>query len=336
MTNQQVFCVYRWVAVILSVALLPGVGFAVETKTGLKTNYSKVAVANLPIGQTVSMTQIANAPMIIGNNHEIPVYIQIHTEIPPKPKDGYEPIPDASWVAVEPNGITLPANASAPVDVKITIPNDEKLFGKKYLCHIIIHTEGDPNYSAVRFGTQITGQLMFSIAPEQNVEALDAALKNPADADFEIVPPAVIVENVKPGQKLKVLSETKKKIELINHSKKKQEYWLYAVDPRETGYSMLNSKKDTNINDVTIVQEQIKLGPGKKKALDIVIQIPQEADFSKEAWAYLISITNGAKQGQGVNRYLAIYLKGTPASAEPKLENAAPQGVTTSAEIKNK
>lgn len=327
-----------WWMVGLLILALPQIGLSAEAKTsGLRTNYSKVAVANLPIGQTVSMIQIANAPIVVGNNYAIPIFIKARTEKPSKAKDGYEPIPDSSWVTIEPDGATLAAGAASQLDVKISLPNDETLFGRKYFCHIVLLTEGDPNMTGVRFGTQITGLFMFSVAPARNEEGLDAALKNPSNAAFELTPPVVILNNIVPGQKLKVLTELKKKVELTNQSKTKQEYLLSAVNPRDTNYSFIsNNIQYGNPNDMLISQEQVKLGPGKKKGLDIMIQVPPDIDLSKGSLAYLISVASGAKQGQGVNRYLAIYLNGVPTATEPKLENAAPQGVTTSAEIKNK
>lgn len=308
-----------------------------DQTTGLSTNYSKVAVANLPIGQTVSMIQIANAPMLVGNNYAVSVYVTAHTEVPKASKDGFAPIPDAAWIAVEPSGLTLQAYATAKLDVKVTLPNDEKLFGKKYYCNILLITEGDPNVKGVRFGASITGRFMFSVAPIRNEEGLEAALHSPADAAFEIVPPVVVMKDVKPGQKIKIQTEAKKKVQLINQSKNQQQYWFSSVDPNGTNYILLDkSRFEGNVEDVLLNYDQIKLGPGKKKELDITIQVPANADLNRGFLAYLLSISSGASDKAGVNRYLAIYLKGTQASVEPKLENGASQGVTTSAEMKNK
>jgi len=198
----------RLLIAFLLLLSLPGITLAgstgtavAERKGGLKTNYAKIVVANLPIGQTVSMTKIANQPMLIGSNYDAAVHITVRAEAPKEPKDGYSPIPDPAWIVIEPNEVTLQANASTQLDVKIILPNDEKLFGKKYVCNIVLHTGGDPNSKGISFGTEITGLFMFSIAPGRNEAGLDAALKNPANAAYEIVPPVVVVADVKPGQK---------------------------------------------------------------------------------------------------------------------------------------
>ncbi|MCD4814493.1 hypothetical protein K8S19_12485 [bacterium] len=282
---------------------------AAEVKSGLKTNYSKINISNLPIGQTISMTEVANAPMIVGNNYNVPVYVEVRTESPKKPRDGYAVIPDPAWIVVEPNGLTVGANSSMQVDVKVSIPDDEKLYGNKYVCKMVVHTGGDPNQKNLRFGAQVAGFFMFSIAPGRNDEALAAALKNPADAAYAIEPPVVVLLDAKPGQKIDLRAPGKKKIELINNSKKTQKYFLYSVNPNDTQYQLLDKSRFAGkVEDVSIRHDQIKLGSGKKKALDITIQVPKDVEMLEEALTYMVSITSGTKEG--VVRYLVIYLGG--------------------------
>lgn len=304
-----------------------------EKQAGLRTNYGKIALANLPIGQTISMTKIANAPMLIGNNYEVPILVEIRTKIPDKPKDGYAPIPDLSWIVIEPRGITVPARGSVQVDVKVSLPDDEKLLGQKYVCQIILYTEGDPNVRAVRFGSQIAGFFMFSIAPVRNETGLEEALNNPADAAYELVPPTVVMKGVKPGQKLKVRTELKKKVELVNRSTKDQIYWFYSVDPREHNFALPGkSRFGGNVDDVIFEEDQVRLGAGGKKALNITIQVPADADMNEESLAYLVSVTSGKRQG--INRFLAIYLNSEEFEKKHKHEIGAPQAVTPVAETK--
>lgn len=319
-----------------TLAVQPGTNLPKRT-SGLNTNYAKIVVANLPIGQTVSMSQIANAPMLIGSNYSVPIYSSVRTEAPKEPKEGYDPIPDPSWVVVEPNGLTLQAYATAKLDVKVVLPEDETLFGRKYYCNIVLNTGGDPNIQGVRFGTEITGLFMFSIAPVRNETGLDAALRNPADAAYEIVPPVIIMKGIKPGQKIKIRTVKNKKVELINKSKKKQKYWLYSVNPDEIHYTLSpHSRFGGNVEDVILKADYLQVNPDSKKYLDFLVQVPKNADFSQGYLAYVVSISSGSSDKEGVKRFLAIYLEGEKTATEPKLENAAPQGVTTSAEIKNK
>lgn len=312
-----------------------------EQTSGLSTNYSKLTVDNLPIGQTVSMIQIANAPMLVGNNYEIPVYVNISTEVPTQLSQGYEPIPDPNWILVEPSGMTLDAASTMKVDVKIALPDDETLFGKKYQCNIVIYTRGDPAATGVRYGTQLTGLFMFSVAPVRNESGLERALNNPANADYEINPPRVEIWGVKPGQKVKVRDKNNKKVEIINHSAKRQNLYLSAVDPLKTEYSRITNSQPAKVaEDVLIQQDDLWINPRQKKALDISIQVPKDADFTLGPLLYLVAVSSGSTGG--VTRYLGIYLSEKESAAAQKkkeieaqeLKNATPQAVTPTAGIK--
>jgi hypothetical protein len=181
-----------------------------EQTSGLSTNYSKLTVDNLPIGQTVSMIQIANAPMLVGNNYEIPVYVNISTEVPTQLSQGYEPIPDPNWILVEPSGMTLDAASTMKVDVKIALPDDETLFGKKYQCNIVIYTRGDPAATGVRYGTQLTGVYFLGLS-SPNESDWERALNNPANADTKLNHPALRSGLLNPTE-VKVRDKNKKKV----------------------------------------------------------------------------------------------------------------------------
>ncbi len=327
------------VAMLSSLPLLSIAG----PRAGLSTNYSKLAVDNLPIGHSVSMIQIANAPMIVGNNYSVPVYVTIKSQVPEVLAVGYEPIPDPNWIVFEPNSLTLEASATMQVDVIIKLPDDETLFGKKYQCNIITYTEGDPAMTGMRYGTQLTGLFMFSVAPIRNESGLERVLNNPATAEYEINPPMVDIWGVKPGQKVKVRDKNNKKVELINHSAKRQNLFLSSVDPLKTEYSRISNSQPAKVaDDVLIQQDDLWINPKQKKALEISIQVPKDADFSMGPLLYLVAVTSGS--AGGVTRYLGIYLSEEESAAaarqkkdieaEQRIKNTTPQAVTPAAGTK--
>lgn len=287
-------------------ALLPLAALAELDNGGLKSNYSKIFVQNLPIGQTISMKQLANAPLMIGNNFDVPIYVTFKTEIPKKPRDGFMAIPNAGWVQVESAGVTLLAKGKALLDVTITIPDDEKLFEQKYQCDIVMHTQGNPNVQGLRFGFQITGLLLFSIAPGRNEIALQQALNDPADAAYKLEPPQVDIWGVKPGSKIKVLTKEKKEVVLTNRSKKTQKYLLSSVDPGDTTFKPYTGSQFSGDPDQVIIkQDEFKISPGKSRKLKLEVQVPQDVDFTKGPLVYLVLVKSGTRQGVG--RYMAIY-----------------------------
>ena len=75
----------------------------------LSTNYASVFLENLKIGGSYNLTQSANYPMWVSWKGEGRVKVRI---VPTAPRsdelrEGYEPIPDVSWVTFSKNDLEL-------------------------------------------------------------------------------------------------------------------------------------------------------------------------------------------------------------------------------------
>lgn len=278
-----------------------------EPGAGIKSNYSKVFVQNLPIGQTVSMKELVNLPLIISHHYNTPVFISIVAEKPEKPKEGFEAIPDPNWIQVESNGLTLEAQSEVKLDVKVSVPNDESLLGRKFQVFINVFTPGETFGGAIRYGYQIKGNFLFTIAPVRNEEGLKAALEHPSDAAFTLFPPRVNLFNVLPGMTVKAISPERKKITITNNSNKRQKYFLASIDPFKTAYAPDPGAQFTGDPDqVDLGQDEISLNPGQSKQLDIKIKVPKGMDFTQNPLVYLVSVKSG--HVQGMEKFIEIYL----------------------------
>ena len=110
---------------------------ALASKGGIKFNYTRIFVENLPIGNTISMKKIAKLPLRITNKFSEPMLVVFTLEKPVNDLiPGFEAIPDTGWVTTEYKSITVPALAEIESDVIIRLPDDAKLLGKKFQVNI--------------------------------------------------------------------------------------------------------------------------------------------------------------------------------------------------------
>jgi hypothetical protein len=276
---------------------------------GLGMNYTKVSVGNLPIGNTISMTQLANAPLIITSNYDVPVFANISVTPPMKDFPGYEPLPDLSWVTVDAVGVTLPAHGNLKVDVKVSLPNDEKLLGKKYRVGIKVFTPGNTNIKGFRYSYTVNGSFLFSVAPGRNDKALAAALKNPVDADYEIFPPRLDLWEVKAGATVDVINDKQQRPVLKNHSKNKQKYFLASVDAAHTDAAIDDGAQFSGKpDDLALPDDELTLSAGENKELKYTVKVPAGIDFSRGPLVYLVSVKSGKLKG--IERFITVYLWG--------------------------
>jgi hypothetical protein len=282
---------------------------------GLSSNYSVVQVNNLPIDSTISMAKLVNFPLIVTNGSSKPLNITMKPILPKKIQSGFEAIPDVSWIVPEKEFITVPAKGQASMDVFIKIPNDKKLFNKKY--HVGIHVsvaKENLKHNAVVFDLSLTGKLLFSIAPKPNKKALEYAMENPADAAFAFVPNRLDLYDVKAGESFDVADKLGKPLYLENKSSKNQTYYLSMIPVKQTE-QRIDAKSQTNMtpDDVELNVDELKIRSQKKSAIDLRVNVPKQVDFKKGKIVYILSCQSG--QAKGIERQLAIYC-----SAETKVE----------------
>ncbi|MCK5242645.1 Fn3-like domain-containing protein [bacterium] len=276
-------------------------------KNTLGTNYSKLKVDNLPIGNTISLKKLVNLPLIVTNNANHSIYVEFSSSVPTKSPEGYQPLKDISWITFDITSATLTAHSKIEVDVQIKIPDDEDLFGSKLHTYLNVHKK-PLGRSGFQFGLLMTSHLFFSIAPERNDEALAKALESTTDANFIIQPDRVELFDIKAGQKVDVVNENNEKIVLKNESSKKQTYLLNLVDPKTTLVKPeLDSQPRYDVDNVKIKPEEITLNPGKQRDIKIKINVPDTVDFKKGKLLYMLSITSGVPKG-AIQQYLRIYL----------------------------
>ena len=137
---------------------------ALASKGGIKFNYTRIFVENLPIGNTISMKKIAKLPLRITNKFSEPMLVVFSLEKPVNDLiPGFEAIPDTGWVTTEYKSITVPALAEIESDVIIRLPDDAKLLGKKFQVNISatlmqIEKSGALQVAHPRFFTQLSIQ----------------------------------------------------------------------------------------------------------------------------------------------------------------------------------
>jgi hypothetical protein len=294
--------------------------FASDTSGGIKFNYTRIFVENLPIGSSISMKKIAKLPLRVTNKFNRPMRLTLRVELPVPPGvKGFAALPDLHWVKTEYQSVTLPAFGEAESDILINLPNDWNLLGKKFQASISASLE-DPYGVGLQVGYAATGVFLFSIAPVPNTQALQDVQEHPADATYSIQPPRVDVWNAAFQQTIPIAGPTGEPLRLINQSDKAQTFFLTSVNPAETSFKLDEGAHFIgNVNQVILGEDEIKLGPGQSQSLGIEIHTPAETDFRAGIPAGLIQVASGFRRS--IRQYIVIYLHPNPAKtpAQEKL-----------------
>ncbi|MFH0878939.1 MAG: hypothetical protein V2A34_04430 [Lentisphaerota bacterium] len=275
-------------------------------KGGLRTNYSKIVADHLPIGCAISMKGIANLPIQLGNNFDVPVLISVVAKQPDQARTGYEPIPDPSWIKPEQDEILVPPGEERFLDVVIHIPDDEALLGKKYEAQIVVATsrtgKEKPSFN-IQY--QITGILLFSIAPVRNAAALEQALKQQGDASYDVAPCRVDLYGIKPGS---AVSMDPSAI-ISNRSDHAMQFTVASILPDvSTCLPNEGSSYRGKESDVEFKASAFSVPAHEAAQLPMVLHVPEEISMAEEGLFYLVSIRSGALMN--MEQFVRIYLWG--------------------------
>lgn len=278
-----------------------------KSRGGLRTNYSKIVIDNLPIGHAISMTQLANLPLVVGNNFDTPISVSITPKIPGAPRQGYEAIPDAGWLEPEATTVTIPPGEERKIDVVLNLPDDHYLFGRRFQVDLAIVSARNAEQGGVAFAYELTGSLMFSIAPVANDEALRLATTQPLNAAYNLSPPRVDIYNVTPGDKINVVDELGEPVTLTNDSEQPQQFVLKSVDPATTPFTPdPGSRFPGTVSDVAIAVAKLDLAPRESRPLMMAVNVPPTADLKSGPLLYLVSVKTG--DAQTVEQFVKVYL----------------------------
>lgn len=268
----------------------------------LRANIGELLLQNMQPGQTYDLTRLLNLPLRITysgfTNSEILFLPHIPTTAD-EMKKGYEPIPDKSWVTVEPGQMDLSDfGGVAEANVKVTIPDDDQYLGKKYAVYVWsrAHQKG----GGITFGLGVKSRLLLVINTERAVdETLNLPAEERASLNFVMEPQEVrIAKPVALGRKHKVAKRAKTKILIKNHDAVERRFHVRSV--LGSDYSLTLPEGWTwppDAGALTFASDVVVVPPNGEAEVEAFLQLPKDASLRGKKFIYAVRV---APEGKGV------------------------------------
>ncbi len=213
--------------------LLAWVGKASASR-GLSTKFAEVEVKNLQIGRTYSLQKLVNLPLRISNTGTDAVDLKV-TVWPPgggEEKPGYEPIPNTNWISLSQSSFTVYPNMDAATDVIISVPNDEKLLGRRFVAYLWTESQNKGF-----LGVGLKSRLLISISSKKpTAEELKKKFveKTLGNLNFSFAPMEIMAQNEIPLGKRVELKDFKADLRLSNPNEEAYHFHVQPVGIWET------------------------------------------------------------------------------------------------------
>jgi hypothetical protein len=268
---------------------------------GIAMRFVDITLENVPPGAAFSIRSLKNLPLVLVNQDDRPegIDIGIEIDVPDKNemKEGYEPIPDPSWIRVTPNSYHLGPKASASSDVLVNIPNDPALIGKHYEAIIFAHTMHKNmafQGSGVVIETGLRSRIRISIGT-----AGPAALQREKDlkklatinTNFSISPDNVYVQGVEVGKTLDLKSDKKASLKVINESDEAVELKFAPVPPDPNVVPQAGYEYAPDPTWLEVITKKLKVDGNSIKEIRFKLSVPDKPEYRNKKFMFLVQTT---------------------------------------------
>jgi len=278
---------------------------------GLSVTWGEVRLENLKIGASYNMKDMARKPYRVTYRGESEVEIAVEVLAPREDelKDGYEAIPDLSWVKVTNDRFFLGPGESAYSDVVITIPDDKKYFGKRYQAHIHAHSVG-----AVQgvIGLALTSRVMIGIAQsEETKEEMEQRKRGKlvANLSFKVMPDKIIVSDIPVGKKVDLKKREGLSLKILNPSDEKLILTLKSISKEESLVSAARGYKYTPDRDfLQLNREKITVPANMIKEVRLYFRFPDKQEYRDKKYFFVIKVAP-LEQAIPVSYYVKVFVQ---------------------------
>ena len=291
-------------AYLLTLFLILFLAFPRDGNTGgISTDFTEVTVRNLSIGKDSAIGQKVNRQLRVRNKGKDSVGLKIEVVVPSKSelKEGYEPIPDASWIELEKDYFSVEPSKNAVTDVIVTIPSDKKYLGKKYQAYIWSHTVGK---GKLPIALGLKSRLLLEISEKER----DFSQEFAGRYDFAVFPDEMALENVKIGGIYDIKKVVGKVLEVKNISRYPHIYEIRSISAKRAGVRIENGYEDCPHPDfLTFDKSKFGLKRKKKSKVKMYLNFPKREEYAGKKYIFVIRIRLLEEEFL-LNRYLKLYV----------------------------
>jgi hypothetical protein len=280
---------------------------------GLSSPNAAMYLSNLKIGQEYSLKQLLGYPFSVTYKGKFPVDLRIELIRPTTTtNDGYEPIPDLSWIQLQKTEFSLEPGETAETDIIIKIPNDESLLGKKFHVSISPATsapKGD-NRAWLAFAVGLVCKLYLSIAPKPpTIEEIRELQKKRLSGylDVSVSPNRIFIYDLEPNKKYDLTKQFNEVIKIINATSQNVFVETESVLPSTRGIFLTDGQQELPKPELLVVKpKKDKLKPDSVKSYKLFLDTKGLEPDKTYLAVVKVSLKN---ERLDVNHYVKVYIE---------------------------
>lgn len=295
-------CWYLFILFLSLSVILPNLIFA---GAGLSTSWGEVVINKLQIGQAYSTKKESNMLFSLTNTDSRETRVKVDV-MPPtgKIKEGYEAIPDTSWVSLDKDYFIIKPGETVTTDVKISVPDNERYLGKKYQVYIFSYTIEVKGF----VGVGLKSRLLLEISAVETLTPEQALAKRKANLRLKLQPNEIHLTNVNVGKKYNIEKLIDKTFELVNQTDKKYTYQIKSIKVEESRFKSHPDYEDCpDPAFLMFKKDEIRVPAKSSRKVKAYIKFPKEEEYMGKKYMFVVyTEIVGDKQTKGIYNRLYI------------------------------
>ena len=271
--------------------LLVNVGKCELFAIGLSTRFADIVLERMPAGQPYNLRVSKDLPYKIKNNSDEPTRVEIHIEQPKKIlAEGYEPIPDPTWIRVVPNEFTLGGAEESYSDLIILVPEDEIYQGRHYQASIIANgISASAVNDGVAFGCALASRIRFSVGTV-GPEALQSLKRRNLllELDFDLTPTRMHLMEITIGNTFDLKKEEKPVLKIVNRGSKKLKFNFRSVKVESKFTTGEDYEPAPEPGWLKFKRSTKKVGSNKIKDVEMIFDIPEKEEYRDKRYMFVV------------------------------------------------
>jgi hypothetical protein len=281
-------------------------------KQGLSTQFCDVILQNLVPGDIYNLRILKNVRYVIKNNSDSTQVCEVLV-LPPGEKDlqeGYEPLPDVSWIKVVPDKFKLEPGENSSSDIIITIPADEKYRNRNFQAHLFTRTVPDAGAKGVALNVGLESRLRFSTGEAPMVVKEKLRKKALLSLDFDLTPLSLHVGEIPAGKKIRLIKEKlRSQLNVVNRSFQPVRLKFESVNPSSGNYGLLEGFAPApDVNFLRFGKNPLEIKGNSIQPVDLIFDFPDDSSHYGKSYAFVVKATVDLL-GVPVEVYSRIYVK---------------------------
>lgn len=259
-----------------------------QAKMSLGVQFPDIVMEKVELGAAYNLRQLKGIPYVVMNKSDTPLDILVDVLVPEAKdmKEGYEAIPDTSWIKIMPNKFHLEPGDVMPSDIILAIPKDPALAGRHFQAHLYARSNGAGMLQVgvmhlVRFSVGVMGPDTL-----KKESAADTLLS----LNVDLSPQTLQVMDVPLGKPVDLLKDKKLSFKLSNLGDQPFTFKLTSVpvDQRYTGG--LSHTPTPNPAWLEIKTPKIQTKPNRIEDVKMVLNVPDLPENRGKKFLFVVMV----------------------------------------------